>query len=376
MRIAHVLSSFDLGGQERVAVALARAQRAAGHAVFAISLSAGPDGPIRDDFRAAGTDTLSHGKRPGLDLSLPFRLAMSLRLRRVEVVHTHNPQALVYGAPAGKLAGAAVVHTKHGLNPDPPRRLWLRRAVASFVDAYVAVTPAVEKVARACRDCESSRLSVILNGIDVSQFAPGPDARRLARRALGISDSAWVVGTVGRLSQEKDQALLLRAMIPLLDTRRHVVIVGDGPERGTLEALARASGCAPSIHIVGARHDVHALLHAFDVFVLPSRSEGLPLVLLEAMSSGLVVVATAVGGIPDLVEHGVTGFLVATGDHVLLSSQLATLWGDPTRAAELGLAARRTVVARHSIERMASGYEALYRTVERRRSVGSLWTHA
>ena len=142
MVIAHVLSSFDLGGQERVALDLARLQRKEGHTVLAVSLSPLPEGPGAEAFRGAGISATTIEKRQRLDPYLPFRLAAYLRREHVSVVHTHNPHALIYGAPAGRLASAVVIHSKHGLNPDRPRRLWLRRVAARFADAYVAVTPA------------------------------------------------------------------------------------------------------------------------------------------------------------------------------------------------------------------------------------------
>ena len=217
-----------------MAAELARAQRDAGHTVVAISLAGDADGPIRETFRAAGVHTIVEKKGRGLDLTLPFRLALRLRLERAQIVHTHNPHALVYGAPASKLANAAAVHTKHGINPDRPRRVWLRRAAGALVDAYVVVTPALAVVARENRECDPARLAVVANGIDVAVFAPSVDARNRTRTELAIPEDARVVGTVGRLAPEKDQALLVRAMLPLLDARRHLVIVGDGPERDAL----------------------------------------------------------------------------------------------------------------------------------------------
>jgi len=370
MNIAHVLSSFGLGGQERMAVELARTQRAAGHRVFAVSLSAELDGPIRDGFRAAGVSTLSETRNRGVELSLPARLGMRFLLDGVDVVHTHNPHALIYGAPAARLARAAVVHTKHGINPDRARRRWLRRAAGMLVDAYVVVTPALAEVVRRDRDCDPVRLSIVPNGIDVSMFRPSAAVRSLARARLNIDDSAWVVGTVGRLAPEKDQATLLRAMLPLLGSHRQLVIVGDGPERAALSGIAQSSGLAQYIHLLGARSDVSSLLPAFDVFALPSRTEGLPLVLLEAMSTELVVVASAVGGIPDLVEHGINGFLTPAGQCDALTAQLAALLADPALALRVGGVARKRVLARHSLDRMASGYDALYGRVASRR-----WFH-
>lgn len=366
LSIAHVLSSFGMGGQERVALDLAKQQRAEGHQVFALSLACEPEGPLGAEFRAAGVRTQSFAKRgPSFDPTLSWRVARCLTQNQVEVVHTHNPQALVYGAPAASLAGVACVHSKHGVNPDPNRRLWLRRAASSIVDAYVAVTPSLARVAVAQNECDPTLLHVVPNGIDTSRFTLDLEARRRVRAELGIAENAWVVGTVGRLAPEKNQALLIDAMAPMLDPRRHLVMVGDGPERQRLEMHAKTTWRPELIHFTGARTDVAALMSAFDVFALTSRSEGLPLVLLEAMAMGLPVLSTSVGGIPDLIEHGVTGFLVPSDDCTALVTQLVWLASRPQSALDVATAARRMVLSRHSLEQMAQDYEALYRRVLR-----------
>jgi glycosyltransferase involved in cell wall biosynthesis len=358
--IAHVLSSFGLGGQERVAANLARFQRSAGHEVRAISIASGADGPTAADFRAAGVLAETVMKRPGVDPSLPVRLAACLRRHRVNVVHTHNPHALIYGAPAAWFAGAVTIHSKHGMNPDRSRRLWLRRAAAKLVDAYVAVTPALAKNALEQGECRASRLHVIPNGIDVVRFAPGGIGRRRIRAELGIPDDAWVVGTVGRLAPEKDQALLIDAMAPLLSAGRRLVIVGDGAERDALRARIARIPAGRYIHMLGERKDVETILAAFDAFALTSRTEGLPLVLLEAMATGLPVLSTAVGGIPDVVDHRVTGLLSQAGDRASLTRELACLSTDGSLSRQMGEAARREILQRHSVDRMASEYGVLY----------------
>jgi glycosyltransferase involved in cell wall biosynthesis len=365
MVIAHVLSSFGRGGQERVAADLARLQRAAGHEVFAISIAPGPEGATAAAFRAAGVLTETIAKRLRVDPSLPLRLAAHLRRHGVTVVHTHNPHALIYGAPAAWFAGAVVIHSKHGMNPDRQRRLWLRRAAAKLVDAYVAVSPSLAKKAIEQGDCESSRLHVIPNGIDVARFAPSHRGRRKIRDELGIPDDAWVVGTVGRLAPEKDQALLIDAMAPLLGEGRRLVIVGDGAERDSLRARIATIPGGRYVHMLGEREDVESILAGFDAFALTSRTEGLPLVLLEAMATGLPVLSTAVGGIPDLLEHGVTGFLSQAGDRAALTSRLASLSMDGSHSRQVGEAGRTAILERYSVDRMAREYGVLYESTLR-----------
>lgn len=361
MTIAHVLSSFGLGGQERVALSLAQMQRQAGHRVLALSLASEPEGPLAAAFRECGVTTGSVPKHgPSVDPSLPVRLAKQLLRHGVEVVHTHNPHALIYGAPAAALVDAVTVHTKHGINPDGERRRWLRRTASRFADAYVAVTENLARVALEHQECAPTRLHVIPNGIELSQFSPRPEARARIREELGIPASAWVAGTVGRLSPEKNQSLLLRAAMPMLDPRRHLVLVGDGPERAALQAQAAEGLQGELIHFTGARDDVADLLAAFDVFVLTSSSEGLPLVALEAMAAELPVLSTAVGGLPDVIDDRVTGYLVPAGDSAALTRELAWLSTRPAQAQLVARCGRKTVLERHSLQEMAASYAALY----------------
>jgi glycosyltransferase involved in cell wall biosynthesis len=190
--------------------------------------------------------------------------------------------------------------------------------------------------------------------------------RRRIRDEIGIPDEAWVVGTVGRLAPEKDQALLIEAMAPLLSAGRRLVIVGEGAERDALRArIARTPG-GRYVHMLGEREDVEDILAAFDAFALTSRTEGLPLVLLEAMAAGLPVLSTAVGGIPDLVNDGLTGLLSRAGDRTSLTRQLECLSTDESLSRQIGEAGRHQVVQRHSVDRMASEYGVLYESILRR----------
>lgn len=344
-----------------MAVELAGGQRAAGHRVLAVSLAPPPDGPEAERFRAIGAETRSVPKRAhGFDPKLVIELARLLEKERVTVVHTHNPQPLIYGAPAALISGAKHVHTKHGANPDSARRKLVRQLAGHLADAYVAVSPETAEIARKQRECTNKRLSVIENGVDVERFARDERARLEVRRELGIPDDAWVIGTVGRVAPEKDHALLVRAAAPLLGDRTRLVIAGSGPEEARLRTLVESDAHARFVHLLGARSDVERVLSALDVFVLSSKTEGLPLVLPEAMAAGLPVVSTAVGGIPSVVREGVTGLLVPAGQPERLRSALASLEADRSRAAQMGRAARQLALERYSRKRMIDDYLALY----------------
>lgn len=364
MRVAHVLSSLNLGGQERVALDLATAQRLAGCEVRVISLAPPPDGPLEPQFRAAGVEPHTAGRHAGFDPWLWLRVAALLRRHRVELVHTHNPSALIYGAPAAALAGAACVHTKHGgMSPSKPRKLRAARLAARFTQAFVAVSPTTAELARRRHEVAEAKLVVIDNGVDVTRFSPDPAARARVREELGIPADAWVVGTVGRLAKEKNQQLLVRAMAPLLGGGARLLLIGDGPLRGDLAALASSLGVARQVLLTGVRTDVPAVINALDVFALSSKVEALPLVIPEAMATGRPVVSTAVGGIATVIDEGVTGFLVPSEDEAALRDRLARLRDTPGLQQALGQRARIAAVERFSAERMQREYLDLYHRV-------------
>lgn len=287
---------------------------------------------------------------------LTLRLARWLRKNRVDLAHTHNRMALIYGAPAAWLAGTRVVHTKHGSNPRGGTRLLAGNLAGRFVDAFVAVSPETAAVARRRREVNQRRLVVIANGIPLSRFHPDPAARDRVRRELGIEADSWVIGTVGRIAVEKNQALLLQAAAPLLGRGTHLVLAGDGPLLPVLSELASALGIAEFVHFLGARGDVPEVLNALDTFVLCSDLEGLPLVIPEAMATGLPVVATRVGGIPTVI------------DEAALRDRVARLRAVPELSRALGARARAVAIERFSAERMQREYIALYERVLSRRA--------
>lgn len=361
--IVHVLSSYGVGGQERVALDLAIGQNARGHEVSVISLAPAPDGPMAAEFAAAGIRVGRVDKRGGLDPTLVPRLACALRQRHADVVHTHNPLSLIYGAVAARLVRAAAVHTKHGLNPGGRGQRLLRRTAARFAHAFVAVSDTTAAQARAQRDTAPAKLHTIPNGIRLDRYAPDAEARAAARVELGLGD-AWVVGTVGRLDAAKNQVMLVRAMAPILSSRVRLVIVGEGEARSEIEAAIGALAEPRWVVMTGQRMDVPKLVHAFDVFALSSKTEGLPLVVPEAMAAGLPIVTTDVGGLPSVVDDQTTGLVVPV-DERALARALGALAADRERARAMGARGRSAALARFSSDRMVDAYLELYAQARR-----------
>jgi glycosyltransferase involved in cell wall biosynthesis len=365
LSIAHVLPSFALGGQEVVALDLSGGQRRAGCRVMSISLAG--EGPMAAAFRERDVGVRLVAKRGGFDPSLFARLAMLFRRERVDLVHTHNPQPLIYAAPAARLAGAAAVHTRHGENIDSWRRRLLRRTSAAFTDCYVAVSDRTAERTRIDRDVDERKLVITPNGIDLSRYRPDAQARAAVRGELGIPADAWVVGTVGRVAPVKDHVTLVRAMAPRLSPERQLVIVGDGAAMPAVRAEVERLPGARFVHLPGARSDVQRLLAALDVFALSSIEEGLPLALLEAMASALPTVSTRVGGIPGVLVPRNLGLLVEPGDAEALGRALGTIAADPNGARAMGARAREVALAEYSAETMVERYFEIYERVLRSR---------
>ena len=357
-----MLDSLETGGLERVVVDLAIAQRDHGHRVVVFSLT-GTTG-LGPELHAAGIDVIAGDKRRGIDLRLVARLRAAIAGLRADIVHSHNfvpnYQAALALVPRPR---AALVNTCHNMGSrlvQPRLRLLYRLSLArtacvAGVGQQVADNLVAQGLARA------ERVSAVRNGVPLP---PAADAagRAEARTRLGLPADALVVGCVGRLVALKNHRLLLDQVPTLARAfpRLHVLLLGDGPERAALERQAQALGIAGRIHFAGSRSDVQRLLPAMDVFALPSLTEGLSIALLEACAAGLAVLASDVGGNPEIVRDAATGLLFPTNDGDALRAGLSRLLDDAPLRRALGLAARDWVVANASIDAMRRRYDALY----------------
>ncbi|MBX3232344.1 MAG: glycosyltransferase [Labilithrix sp.] len=355
MRIAEVVLSLDIGGQERLLVRMCQALRERGHDVHVVTLTGG--GALRSEVAPLPIHDVV--RRDGFDPTLYARLFRLFRRLRPDVVHTHNAAPLSYAAPAARLARVPrIVHTRHGHIPYTKNALRLARVGARCAHHFVAVAQDTADIAAREERPPRGRLTVIENGIPLGKFRPDAEARAAIRAELGIPPDAFVVGTVGRLVEEKDYPHLVRSLAPVVSDRFRLVIVGEGGTRGAIEA-AIDPAARPFVTLTGARPDVPRLLASFDVFALSSKNEGLPLVIAEAMATELPIVATAVGGIPDVVPSD-TGLLVPSGDAAALRGAVQELADDESRRRRLGEAARAFALRRFAEERMLDRYLSLY----------------
>jgi len=331
-----VVLSLRVGGLERVVLDLVR--NASEEFRFIVCCLEEP-GAWGDE----APHVVGLGKKSGVDWRLFWKIARLARAEKVDVIHTHNSAAHLYGAIGGKLAGVKVLHTEHGKNLGQEARAFrLNRWAGHFTDLTVAVS---EKIGREARDQESvpaDRLAVVANGICVDRFN---SPRLTAGRRIG---------TVGRLVPEKNYPLLLRAVAAIPSAE--LVFIGDGPLRGALECEA-----GPRVQFLGQRADIAELLAGFDVFVLSSSTEGMSIALLEAMAAACPIVVTAVGGNTELIQHEVTGLVVPPDDATALRTAIERLLTDRVLANRLGTAAREVTRQRYSVAAMTQRYEELWR---------------
>lgn len=346
---------------ERVVLHLAKGLPAQGFAAEVVTLAgeAAPPG-----LALNGLTLWELSKGPGLDLRLARSLASLARRSGADVLHAHNTLSLLYAVMAGFITRKPVLATLHGANYEgPARHRKLRRWLARRCAAVACVSQDALAAAREQDRIDPKRLRLVYNGIDLGEIAAAAPQREAARDGLSLEAGQAAIISVGRLSPEKDYGTLLAAVGELAgrEDAPCLLLVGDGPERSKLEQKARELGLGQAVRFLGARGDVPRLLAASDLFALSSLSEGVSMALLEAMAAKLPVVATNVGGNPEVVLPGDTGLLVPPADPQALARGLAQILDDPTQAQAMGRAGAARVQERFSLEAMCRAYAELYR---------------
>jgi glycosyltransferase involved in cell wall biosynthesis len=349
LRVVHVSPSLDMGGLEKLLVEFARNVDRERFTLHFVGL--GCRGVLVDDIEACGWPVTALDEPEGLHPGLVLRLARQLRRWQADVLHSHDDRAHLYGTFAGLLARVPrLVHTRHGRSPDvSPRQKILLTAAARLIDHFVCVSEDCARLA-VQQGIPAERIRTIRNGIDVRRFpyvGPQPNGPAVV---------------VARLSPEKDIETLLHAaaLVVRADPTFQLEIAGDGPSMISLGKMMVELGLEGYVRFLGQVRDVPALLARAGLFVLSSLSEGISLTLLEAMASGLPLVATRVGGNPEVVSDGENGFLVPPQNPRALADALLRLRRDRDACLRLGEAGRRRVETQFDVRRMVSEYERLY----------------
>jgi sugar transferase (PEP-CTERM/EpsH1 system associated) len=372
MLIAHVIHRLDYGGLENGVVNLINRLPASefDHAVVsATDATAFKNRIERDDV-----PIFELAKKPGIDWALYFRMWRTFRTLKPDVVHTRNLSTIEALVPAW-LAGVPYrVHSEHGremsdIDGANAKYNQARRFFSRFVQRYVTVSKDLQRWIIDDVGLPQEKCRQIYNGVDTDKFYPG--------QADVPSDGPWanldgtkrpfIIGTLGRLAAIKNQSLLIKAFADLrresevADRELFLAIVGDGPEAPELRRLAAELEISPYVWMPGSHNDAATLLRSFDLFVLPSLNEGISNTILEAMATGLPVIATAVGGNPELVDAGQTGELFDPGDARALTGIMRDYLLDSRKLRQHGIAGRATAQRQFSLHAMMDHYGALYR---------------
>jgi len=366
-RIAHLISSSGFYGAEQVLLTLAKSSSRLGLSCTILCFE-GVGQQNSELFHracAAGIDAKRLPCRKRIDWSALHRLTDVVRDLRADLLHTHGAKADCYGLLAARKLKLPVVATLHLWSHTPfVVRLydWVDAVVLRFFDSVVGVSQAIaDEMAQ--KRIPRRLIRVIRNGVDLEGLAfPVKGARLETRRELGIEKRSPVVGVVGRLTPEKGHRFFLEAAREILQSIPEAVfvIVGGGHLEEKLRAHAGALGITGAVRFVGFRQDVLRFYEAFDVLVSSSLREGTPMVLLEAMAMAKPVIATGVGGVPELVRHDETGLLVPPRDVRSLAQAIFALLKDQARRERLGRAGQRLISEEFSAERMAHAYQKVY----------------
>lgn len=366
--ITHVVFRLDYGGLENGVVNLINGlpEEEFRHAIVALTEASG----FRARIRRTDVSVHALGKRAGNDPAMLVRLFQLLRSLRPAIVHTRN-LATIEGALLARVAGArARIHGEHGWDvhdPEGTRRKYrvLRRLMSPAITRFVTVSAELERWLVETVGIARAKVERICNGVDTVRFAPasaGGERRLLA--AAGFAPDTVVVGSVTRFSAIKDPLNLVRAFIAArrdaAGSRLRLVMLGDGELKAAGERMLREAGLAGDAWLPGSRDDVPQLLRELDVFVLASAREGISNTVLEAMASGLPVIASATGGNLELIEPSVSGQLIPPQDAAELARALLAYAASPTLRESHGAAARARAVAHYSLERMIASYRTLY----------------
>lgn len=370
--IAHILNRLDVGGLETMVVELINATQ--GHALCHVVICLTEYSDFRHRIRVPGVTCYALHKRPGKDLSIYWRLWQLLRQLKPDLVQTYNIGTIDAAIPSLLAGVRRIVHAERGRSAEDPmgvqvRYNRLRRLLNPVTDRYIVVSDDLHRWLTEVVGLPRRKILRIYNGVDLSRFALPEESTGKSRAALPstFAESGCAIFiTVGRLDPVKNHAGLIRAFgLAVARTGRQgqrlrLVIVGEGEEGTALRRLIREMGLAHQILFTGKRDDVADLLITADVFVSSSVAEGISNAILEAMACARPVIATEVGGNPELVVHEQTGLLVSPEDRAALAGAMCRYAADPQLAQRHGLAGRRRVDAHFRLERMVDDYLRAY----------------
>jgi sugar transferase (PEP-CTERM/EpsH1 system associated) len=367
--IAHVMFRFDTGGLENGIVNLINhmPEDRYRHAVVALTEVT----EFRQRIRRTDVQFVSLNKPPGQGLWQYPKWYRLFRHMRPDIVHTRNLAALECQLPAWAARVPVRIHGEHGrdvgdLDGSNRTNQRIRRFYKPYVHHYLALSRDLAEYLTQRIGVPADRITQVYNGVDTDVFQPFPAGPQRIDGCPFDPAQHWIVGTVGRMQPVKDQVMLARAFVhaleqsPALRDRLRLVMIGDGPLLAQVQSVLHAAGVTDLAWLPGERSDVATIMRGLHAFALPSLAEGISNTILEAMASGLPVIATDVGGNADLVLKGKTGEIIAAADPLAMANRILQLAHEPERARDMGAVGRRRVEASFSMQAMVQNYQYVY----------------
>ncbi len=366
--IAHVIYRLGVGGLENGLVNLINHMPEDRYRHVIICLTDSTD--FKQRLHRDNVRVVELHKKPGQDWLSFWRFYQVLKQHGVTLVHTRNLAALEYQIPAFLAGIKHRVHSEHGwdvFDPDGTNKKyqWLRRFLSPLVQVFIPLSKHLQDYLQYKVNIPSKKITRICNGVDAQKFYPG-QSKNISECAFLNESDKLIIGTVGRMHGVKDQMTLAQAFVSLMQMKPEyldfvrLVMIGDGPLHEQAMQYLDQAQLSHCVWLPGERKDIADLMRAMDIFVLPSIAEGISNTILEAMATGLPIVATRVGGNPELVESGENGILVHPKAPDTMAKGLDTLIADTEQRKRMGLASRRRVEQQFSIDVMVANYLAVY----------------
>ncbi len=373
IKIAFINYSLDIGGIETLILNICKQIN---RDIFEASIFVfTKNGTLKEEYINSGVGVIEVGKKDGFDWFLPVRLSRALKKNMINIVHTHNSSNWLYGAIAGKIAGIPVIHTEHttrnSYSKHAIRWALIENVLAKFTKTIISVAESIKNQMSIFANIDPRKIKIIHNGIEYDKFDRTIDKEKI-KRSLSLAKDDIVIGNVARFYDNKDHKTLLKAFKLVLGKvqNTYLLLIGDGPLKKEAEDVAKDLQLEKKVKFIGNRRDIPAILKIMDVFALSSKKEGLPIVLLEAMASGLPVVATNVDGNAEAVQHGKTGIIVPAKDHNLLAEAIISVLIDKEQAKQMGKKGQERVRQYFSFKKMIKKYEDIYiSAINKRRKI-------
>lgn len=358
-KILHIIHWLEQGGAEKVLYLLLKSLDADKYESIVCAFR---DGPMREYIEPLGLDFNIIEKKRKLDVVFLMKLVCFMKKKKVDLVHCTGIPAAVYGGAAAKLAGLPLVISVHGRSgfetKSGIKSLYLTQ---KYLGKVTTISENIRDELAVEANLERDKIVVIHNGVEIEKVEL-LDKARIKRDEFKLAGSFLVIGAVGTLRPVKGYEYLIRAIPLILKSvpQAKLVFIGDGESENELKELTKNSGLQDSILFLGRRKNAQRLMNGFDVLAVPSLSEGISMVILEAMAISLPVAATKVGGNPEVVEDGVTGILVEEKNEAGLAQGLIHILRDENKRKTMGIAGLKRVKEKFSLENMARKYEEVY----------------